>query len=89
MKKVIVIDEDNHGIVGVAKTLDGVFDCLCDGDWLHDGTPVWDEEENNYNDLVQVFGPTWNEIIKEKLKTISDFNTFFEGVFYLEEFEIY
>lgn len=89
MGKVIVINEDNHGVVGVAENLDGVFDCLYDGDWLYDGMPVWDEEEECFNDLIKIYGPTWNKTIQEKLKTVNDFNDFFEATFYLEEFELY
>ena len=89
MKEVIVIREDSHGTVGVAETLNGVFKCLYDGGWLYDGLEIWEEGSEEFVALIQTFGLNWNLKLEEKIKTINNFNDFFEGCFYLEKFRLY
>lgn len=77
--KVILIHEDNHGIIGVAKDYKSAIDCLIQNQWLHNKTEVLNslEEWTTLEELGL-------DIETIKKWDIEAFNDFFDGIFYLD-----
>ena len=61
METVIIIDECNHGTIGVAKTMRGAMDFLIKKDWISKYENVWVEEKDDYDMVINVFGENWGE----------------------------
>lgn len=80
----IVINEDNHGFIGLAANYPCAIDFLVKENWLNGNTEV----VANYGDcLLKEIFPNWYEEIKSW--DVKKFNEFFECEFYLEPMEVY
>lgn len=87
MKNIIVISEDNHGIIGFAKDLFSAVSYLIKNDWITKNTTFFYEEWGEEFSLDDYFGNEWKaEILKMSLK---DFNEFFDDRFLLTEEEVF
>lgn len=78
--KVVLIHEDNHGLLGVAKDYESALYFLLQEAWLTRATEVWNEEKETFiplRDMNICFGDI-------KKWDIDKFNEFFEGIFYLD-----
>jgi hypothetical protein len=86
MRYVYLIEEDNHGMIGVAKNYSSAIDFLVDSDWL-DGTCELYEGDGTYKTIEGDLGKEW----KEKILAwdIEIFNKYFDGCFYLTIEEVY
>lgn len=75
---VIVIEEDNHGMIGIAKDYESAIDFLLKDNWLNLEFEIMDEN-GNWVTLEN------SDISIEDIKKmdIDEFNKFFEGYFYL------
>lgn len=82
--KAIVINEDNHGFIGLAANYPWAIDFLVKENWLNGNTEVWVDHRGYL--LKQIF-PNWHEEIKSW--DVKKFNEFFECEFYLEPMEVY
>lgn len=82
--KAIVINEDNHGFIGLAANYPWAIDFLVKENWLDENTEVWVDHRGYL--LKEVF-PNWYEEIKSW--DIKKFNEFFRWQFYLEPMEVY
>ena len=90
MKKetVILIIEENHGIIGIAKSFSSAIDFLYDNNWMTPETELY----NPFDDIAEsdwVCFEKYN-LTKEDLKKcgLEIFNDLFDSVFYLEEREV-
>lgn len=90
MKKetVILIIEENHGIIGIAKSFSSAIDFLYDNNWMTPETELY----NPFDDTAEsdwVCFEKYN-LTKEDLKKcdLEIFNDLFDSVFYLEEREV-
>lgn len=77
--KVIIIHEDNHGIIGIAKDYESAINFLLQKCWLNDSIEVLNsiEELVTLKELgldIEIF-KNWD---------IEAFNDFFKGIFYLD-----
>ena len=89
MQNVILIEEENHGIIGVAKDYPSVVDFLVDRDQLDGKFEVWaDNEISLTQTLEDHLGELWYVAIRDEWDT-EQFNNFFEGSFYLTIEEVY
>lgn len=89
MQDIILIEEDNHGIIGVAKNYSSAIDFLIDTDWLDENFEVWvDNEDYLTQSIKEKLGEEWVAIIRDDWD-IEQFNNFFEGSFYLTVEELY
>ena len=78
--QVITIEEDNHGLIGIAKTYaDAVF-FLVKENWLDENCELYDGD-GNYKTVSEDLGEEWFVVILEW--SMSKFNEYFEGCFYL------
>lgn len=84
--KVISINEENHGYIGVAKDCKSAIDFLIKNDWLESFSEVY-SEDRGYIEVKDAFGENWVEVVMNM--NIDDFNYNFEGLFELDEREVY
>ena len=85
--KVIIINEENHGFIGVAKNMDSAFRFLIEEDWI-DG--LWDEDTQNYvhhDVLIEKYNA---KSLFDLLKMLyeNDDNAF-DGMFYFYEESVF
>ena len=85
---VILIIEENHGIIGIAKDFNSAIDFLYDNGWMTPETELY----NPFDDTAEsdwVSFAKYN-LSKEDLKKcgIEIFNDLFDSVFSLEEREV-
>ena len=82
--KIVLVYEDNHGLIEVAKDYKSTIDFLIRHNWITEGTEIYDEQTNYYvrlkekMDIFDLFN--WD---------IDDFNEYFLDSFKLEEVEVY
>ena len=76
---VIVISEDEHGMIGIAKDYESAIDFLIKEDWLNSEFEIVNNDDNcvSLKDLNM-------SIDDIKQMGIDEFNKFFEGCFYLD-----
>ena len=86
--KVIVIREDNHGLIGLALAYQNAISFLIENNWFGSQTEVMNSNEEWVTVEEFVGLPNgWEEKIREW--GLQKFNEVFEGCFYLEEMEVY
>ena len=91
--KVIVVNSENSGVIGVARCEGGqakwAVELLIKQDWLNSSTCVYYQKDGEYqfDDINTVFGENWKDSIKNF--TIDEFNDAFEERFYLEAYDLY
>ena len=86
MKEVICIQEDNHGLVGIAKDYKSAIDFLMREEWL-DGNRELIDENGNDTTVRERFGLQWGKVIRQ-WDNVDKFNNEFEGMFYLMVMEV-
>lgn len=82
--KVIIINEDLHGFIGLATNYSCAIDFLVKENWLNENTEIW---VNHHGYLLKEVFPNWYEEIKSW--DIKKFNEFFRCDFDLEPVEVY
>lgn len=80
MQYVITIQEDNHGLIGIAKDYPSAIDFLVNENWL-DGNYELYKDDGTYKTVKEDLGEEWKEIILSW--DTETFNNYFEGCFYL------
>jgi hypothetical protein len=84
---VILVNEDNHGLLTVAKDYKSAVKFLIDNRWIEESMAVWNEDDT-YSRLDELLGEDAFDIITEKWD-INSFNTFWDGCFILNEVKVY
>ena len=76
---IYVVEEDNHGEIGYAKTLKGVAEILVNGGWITPQTTIYDgRKENPITDYV-------NEVTVESIqKALEEDNEMFTDWIYVK-----
>lgn len=90
MTKVLLLYEENHGLLAVCNDYDTVIDWLIDGNWLDKSTEVCqDNNKASYNwfTIEEILGKDWEKDIRKM--DIDKFNTFFEESFQIKEERVY
>lgn len=85
--KVILIHEDNHGLIGVAKDYQSAIAFLVKHDWLNGVCDFWDEKNSKWVLVQNHFGDNWQTIFENL--SLKEFNQLWEGCFMLVEEEVY
>lgn len=86
MQIVITIQEDNHGLISIAKNYFSAIDFLTDSNWLDENYELY-EGDGTYKTIKEDLGEEWKEkILSWDTET---FNNYFEGCFYLTIEEVY
>jgi len=86
---VILIFEENHGIIGIVKDFSSAIDFLYKNEWITPKTELF----NPFDDTAETDWMPFSEynLTKEDLKKcgLEIFNDLFDCVFRLEEREVY
>lgn len=88
--KVIIIDEENHGFIGVADSVIHAIDFLIENHWLTEYSSVFQYAGNGKwteSSVKERFGDSWAQTIKQFNR--EKFNDEFEGSFYFSEETVY
>lgn len=80
---VILINEDNHGQIGVALNYYNAVLWLIKKRWIYGSMEVWSERLDDCVPLKEELGEDWADEMVERW-TPDDFNSFWRGDFYLE-----
>ena len=89
MQTVVLIAEDNHGQIGVAKDYPSAIDFLIGQHWLDNEYQVWVDNEISLNfTIAEHLGEDWQIIIRDEWDT-EEFNNFFDDSFYLTIEDVY
>ena len=85
---VILVNEDNHGLLTVAENYKSAVKFLISNRWIEDYTWVWNEIDGSSVHLIELLGENAMDKMTEEWD-IDNFNAFWDGNFYLEEVEVY
>ena len=77
IERVIIISEENHGVIGVAVDLESAIRWLIQTDWINASTDFW--VGGKFQTAEELFGIYWRE------KLVDQKEDFFEGGFYFYE----
>ena len=84
--RVVTIDEDNHGMIGVAKTYADAVHFLVNDGWLSELTEVY-YGDGIYKTVIEDLGEDWLEVMLGW--SIEKFCDYFGDYFYLNEVSVY
>lgn len=90
MKTVILINEENHGLIGVADNYKSAFAFLINNDWINDYTEICTGEDWHsyiWERVSEIFGEGWQDKMADW--DIQNFNEYWRDSFFLQEIEIY
>ena len=87
MQTVVTIQEDNHGLIGIAKDYPSAIDFLVNENWLDENFEIYDDGFCHCKSIKDDLDKNW----KEKILSwdTEKFNEYFEGCFYLVIEEVY
>lgn len=81
--QVVTIKEENHGFIAIAYDYKSAVRYLIDHNWL----PCDVYKDEKWVGINETLGDNWvNKLLSWD---IDDFNSYFEGCFYLDEDEVY
>ena len=86
MKTVMVIYEDNHGVVGIATNYLSAIKFLIEREWIHNKVELI-QDDYTIATIEQNLGKAWQSTIKEWNR--KEFNDYFDGLFYIGERELF
>ena len=84
--RVVTIEEDNHGLIGIAMTYADAVHFLVNNDWLSALTEIYCEDEV-YKTVIEDLGEDWLAVILDW--SMEKFCEYFEECFYLDSVEVY
>ena len=84
--RVVTIEEDNHGQIGIAKTYADAVHFLVNDGWLSALTEIYCGDEG-FKTMIEDLGEDWLAVILDW--SMEKFCEYFEGCFYLNSVEVY
>ena len=84
--RVVTIEEDNHGQIGIAKTYADAVHFLVNDCWLSAFTEIYCGDEV-YKTVIDDLGEDWLAVMLDW--SMEKFCEYFEGYFYLDSVEVY
>ena len=84
--RVITIEEDNHGMIGIAKTYADAVHFLVNDCWLSAFTEIYCGDEV-YKTVIEDLGEDWLAVMLDW--SMEKFCKYFAGLFYLDSVEVY
>jgi hypothetical protein len=88
MENVICVSEENHGMIGVAKTYAAAVQGLVNQGWLNGNTEIYIDEYGNTKTIEEDLGADWLKTIRDEWDK-GTFEAYFDGLFYLDTMEIW
>ena len=83
---VIIIKEEDHGLIGIADSIIHAIDFLINENWLNEYTDVFQyagDDKWTESSIKERFGVSWEKIIKQF--NLEELNEVFDGGFYFSE----
>lgn len=74
----VVIYEESHGTIGIARNANVAINWLIDNGWLDENYELYDDDKEDYVPLYQKY-----DILNVRNWGMRQFNDVFEGRFYL------
>lgn len=88
MNNVILVSEENHGLITVTANYISAINFLMEYDWLNENTEIFYFNGNDGSSSVKdTFGENWQQAIKNL--SLKEFNDIFDGSFLLDPWNIY
>ena len=84
--RVVIIEEDNHGQIGIAKTYADAVHFLVNDCWLSAFTEIYCGDEV-YKTVIEDLGEDWLAVMLNW--SMEKFCEYFAGLFYLDSVEVY
>lgn len=84
--KVIVIEEEDHGMIGVAKDVKSAVHFLIKDCWIGEDDSL-ETVLGTWDTISDIFGENWKNILLNM--SIDRFNCYFDGWIHFTEEEIY
>ena len=84
--RVVIIKEDSHGMVGIAKTYADAVYFLVNDCWLSAFTEIYCGDEV-YKTVIEDLGEDWLAVMLDW--SMEKFCEYFAGLFYLDSVEVY
>lgn len=84
---VIVICEENHGIIGCVATKNDVLPWLVHENWVNGYFEEYNPETCEYTFLINKYGPNWYQHLKEM--NWDELELYFDGTFNFYEMEVW
>ena len=81
-KEVVIINEDNHGLIGVALNYYHAVKWLIDKHWIDDGTEVYNYDTEEWRPVKDVLGENWASLMCDEWD-LDRFNDFWGCCFWL------
>lgn len=86
MQKVILVSEDNHGLLCVVKDFQSAVDFLIKEYWIDEATEVYNDAKSEWMRLDELFGKDWEKEVRNLSR--ESFEELFDESIYLEDEEI-
>lgn len=86
--KVVVIYEDNHGIIGVANNYYNAVRFLLEEQWITYETNMYDGKTSHWKSIEEYLGKNWEEYLLNECD-LNTFNDIFENWLELSLTEVY
>ena len=83
---VYVVEEANHGIIGVVSSVKNAVNLLVAQNWLTSCEDVWDEESAAFKPMEEKFGENWKTVLMNMSE--EQFLETFQDWLYLDEYEV-
>lgn len=80
--KVILIHEDNHGLLGVAKDYESAINYLLQNQWLNTNIEIYVDDGDDFK--AKSLKELNISIADIRKMDIDNFNELFNGIFYLD-----
>ena len=84
--RVVTINEDNHGMIGIAKTYADAVHLLVNDCWLSAFTEIYCGD-GVYKTVIEDLGENWLAVMLDW--SMVKFCEYFAGLFYLDSVEVY
>lgn len=82
--KVILISEENHGIIGCVASEKDVMAWLVREDWVRRGTLLYNQDTHDYEAIEDRYGSAWLQLLSKMnlndLAEALDYNFCFEPI---------
>jgi hypothetical protein len=87
MQETIVVSEENHGLLCIAKDFQSAVDFLIKEYWIDEATEVYVDARSEWVRLDELFGEDWEKEIRNLSR--KSFEELFDESIYLEDAEVY
>lgn len=90
MKQIVRIEEENHGLLGIALNYYNAVKWLIGNGWIDDNTEIYtgdDEHSYQWDKVKNVLGEDWADKMTDEWD-IDTFNDYWEGSFLLQSIDV-